>query len=143
MQAASHGARVIRGHVPQLNALSGTKIGTSRAIQMSSALRFSSLPHAVHRTPVSFTQRLFPKTKTTAGRYFALLTAPARVEVTSTPAFLPNAVHLARSNVPPIQQTFSMQARQAVGRPFGAYHLPKAPGDLLTRSRHRLGDISS
>ena len=138
MQAASHGARAIRGHVPQLNALPGTKIGASRSIHTSSALRFSSLPHATHHTPVSFTQRLFSQTKTTVGRYFALLTAPARVGVTSTPASFHNVAHLAKPSVPPIQQTFSMQARQAVGRPFGAYQLPKAPG-FTPRSVSQVG----
>lgn len=127
MQVASHGARAIRGHVPQLNALPGTKIGASRPIHTSSALRFSSFPHAVHHTPTSSAQRLLSQTKTAVGRYFALLTAPARVGVTSTPASFHNVAHLAKSNTPPIQQTFSMQARQAVGRPFGAYHLPRAP----------------
>ena len=138
MQAASHGVRAIRGHVPQLNALPGTKIGTSRSIHTSSALRFPSLPHAAHHTPTPFSQRLLSKTKTAVGRYFALLTAPARVGVTSTPASFCNVAHLAKSNAPPIQQTFSMQARQAVGRPFGAYHLPKAPG-LTPRSVTQVG----
>jgi hypothetical protein len=57
---------------------------------------------------------------------------------TSTPASFRNVAHLARSNVPPIQQTFSMQARQAVGRPFGAYHIPKAPG-FTPRSVSQVG----
>ena len=135
MQAASHGARAIRGHVPQLP---GTKIGTSRSIHTSSALRFPSLPHAAHHTPASFTQRLVSQTKTTFGRYFALLAAPARVGATTTPASFHNVAHLARSNAPPIQQTFSMQARQAVGRPLGAYHLPKAPG-FTPRSVSQVG----
>jgi len=138
MQVASHGARAIRGHVPQLGALPGTKIGASRSIHTSSALRFSSLPHATHHVPASFTQRLFSQTKTAVGRYFALLTAPARVGVTSTPASFRNVAHLAKSTVPPIQQTFSMQARQAIGRPFGAYHLPKAPG-FTPRSVSQVG----
>ena len=138
MQTASHGARAIRGHVPQLNALSGTKIGASRSIHTSSALRFSSLPQAAHHTPASFTQRLFSQTKTTVGRYFALLTAPARVGATSIPASFPNVAHLARSNIPPIQQTFSMQASQAIGRPFGAYRLPRAPG-FTPRSISQVG----
>ena len=138
MQAASHGARAIRGRVSHLNALPGTKIGTSRSIHTSSALRFSSLPHVIHQTPASFTQRLFSQTKTAVGRYFALLTAPARVGVTPTPASFRNVAHLAGSNVPPIQQTFSMQARQAVGRPFGAYHLPKASG-FTPRSVSQVG----
>ena len=138
MQAASHGARAIRGHVPQLNTLPGTKIGTSRSIHTSSALRFSSFPQATHHTPASFTQRLLSQTKTTVGRYFALLTAPTRVGATTTPASFRNVAHIARSNVPPIQQSFSMQARQAVGRPFGAYHLPKAPG-LTPRSISQVG----
>ena len=128
MQVASHGARAIRGHVPQLNTLPGTKIGASRSIHTTSALRFSSLPQAAHHTPASLTQRLFSQTKTTFGRYFALLTAPSRVGAPTTPATFRNVGHLARSNAPPIQQTFSAQARQAVGCPFGAYHLPKAPG---------------
>ena len=128
MQAASYGARAIRGHVPQLNALPGAKIGTSRSIHTTSTLRFSSLPHAAHHAPTSFAQRCLSQTKTAAGRYFALLTAPARVGVTTTPSSFSNVTHLARSNVPPIQQSFSMQARQSAGRPFGAYHLPKAPG---------------
>lgn len=138
MQTASHGARAIRGHVPQLNAVLGTKTGASRSIHTSSALRFSPLPHATHHTPASFTQRLFSQTKTTVGRYFALLTAPGRVGATSTPASFSNVAHLARSNVPPIQQTFSMQANRAVGRPFGAYHLPKAPG-FAPRSVSQVG----
>lgn len=138
MQAASHGARAIRGHVPQLNALPGTKIGAPRSIHTSSALRFSSLPQAAHHTPASVTQRLLSQTKTTLGRYFSLLTAPARVGVTTTPASFRNVAHLAKSNVPPIQQTFSVQARQAVGRPFGAYHLPKAPG-FTPRSVSQVG----
>src|SRR5882757_7941563 len=98
MQAASHGARAIRGHVPQLNALPGTKIGASRSIHTSSALRFSSFPQAVYHPPASFTQRLFSQTKTAVGRYFALLTAPARVGVATTPASFRNVAHLARSN---------------------------------------------
>jgi len=137
MQAASHGARAIRGHVPQLNTLPGTKIGASRPIHTSSALRFSSLPQTAHHAPASFTQRLFSQTKTTVGRYFALITAPARVGAATTPASFRNVAHLARSNAPPIQQTFSMQARQAVGRPLGA-HLPKAPG-FTPRSVSQVG----
>lgn len=128
MQIASHGARAIRGHAPQLNALPGAKIGTSRSIHTSSAFRLSSLPHTAHHAPTSFTQRLFSQTKTAVGRYFALLAAPARVGVTTTPGSINNAAHLARSNALSIQQTFTAQARQAVGRPFGAYHIPKAPG---------------
>ena len=138
MQAASHGARAIRGHVPQLNVLPGTKIGTPRSIHTSSAFRFSSLPHAAHHTPKSFAQRLFSQTKTAVGQYFALLTAPARVGAATTPASFRNVAHLARSNVLPIQQTFSMQARQAIGRPFGAYHLPK-PSGLTPHSVSQVG----
>jgi len=128
MQVASHGARAVRGHVPQLNTLPGTKIGASRSIHTSSALRFSAFPHATHHTSASFTQRLLSQTKTAVGRYFSLLTTPARVGVIPTPASFRNVAHLARSNAPPIQETFTMRAREAVGRPFGAYHLPKAPG---------------
>lgn len=138
MQAASHGARAIRGHVPQLNALPGTKIGASRSIHTTPALRFPSLPHAAHHTPAPFTQRLFSRTKTAVGRYFALLTAPAQVGVVTTPAPFHNLAHVARSNTPPIQQTFSVQARQAVGRPFGGYHLPKPPS-LTPRSVSQVG----
>ena len=133
MQAASHGARAIRGHVP-------TKIGAPRSIHTpsASALRFSSLPHATHHAPTSLTQRLFSQTKTAVGRYFALLTAPARVGATTTPASFHNIAHLTRSNALPIHQTFSVQARQAVGRPFGAYHLPKPPS-LAPRSVSQVG----
>jgi hypothetical protein len=140
MQAASHGARAIRGHVPQLNALPGTKIGASRSIHTTpaSALRFSSLPHAAHHAPSSLTQRFFSQTKSAVGRYFALLTTPARVGATTTPASFHNVAHLARSNVPPIHQTFSMQARQAIGRPFGPYHLPK-PQSFAPRSVSQVG----
>jgi len=131
MQAASHGARAIRGHVPHLN-LPGTNIGASRSIHTSSAstLRFSPFPHATRHAPTSFTQRFFSQTKTAVGRYFALLTAPARVGIATTPASFRNVAHLTRSNVPPIQQTFSMQASQAIGRPFGAHRLPKPPGSI-------------
>ena len=125
MQAASHGVRAIRGHAPHV--LPGTKLGTSRSIHTSSAFRLSPLPHATHHAPTSFAQRLVSQSKTAVGRYFALLTAPARVGVTTTPTSFRNVAHLATSNVPPIHQTFSIQARQAVGRPFGAYRLPKAP----------------
>ena len=138
MQAASHGARAIRGHVPHLNTLPGTKIGASRSIHTSSAFRFSSFPQAPHHASSSFSQRLFSQTKTAVGRYFALLTAPARVGVTTTPGSFRNVAHLAKSNVPPIQQTFSVQAKQAIGRPFGAYRLPKAPG-FTPRSVSQVG----
>lgn len=138
MQVASHGARAIRGHVPQLNALPGVKAGTSRSIHTTSAFRLSSFPHAAHHAPTSFTQRLFSQTKTAVGRYFALLSAPARVGVATTSGSIHNGAHLARSNAPSIQQTFSAQARQAVGRPFGAYHIPKAPG-VAPRSISQVG----
>ena len=104
----------------------------------SPVLKLSSLPQAAHHAPSSFTQRLFSQTKTAVGRYFTLLTTPARVGVTTTPASFRNVAHIARSNVPPIHQTFSMQARQAVGHPFGAYRLPKPPG-FTPRSVSQVG----
>jgi hypothetical protein len=48
--------------------------------------------------------------------------------VTPIPVSFCNVTHLARFNILPIHQTFKIQARQAVRRPFSTYSLPKAPG---------------
>ena len=124
---ASRGALATCDRVSQLSALSGIGIGALAFIRTSLVLRFCLCQkYPITHQPHLYNSRL-PQTKAAVGRYFALPTTPTRTGVTPTPVSFHNVMHLARSNVLPIHQTFTLRARQVVGRPFGAYNLPKAP----------------
>ena len=126
MRTASRGALATCGHVSQLSTLWHRDRGLGIHPHIFGPQVYAFAKTITHQ-PRLYNNRL-PQARAAVDRYFTLPTTPTRTGVTLTPASLHNGTHLARSNVPPIQQTSIIRAKQAVGRLLGTYNFPNTPG---------------